>query len=184
MTQTLIDKDKAATKTAKIAGLLAVGMFGFGFALVPIYNSVCQWLGYNSQTTPLAQQAAAALVVDSSRTVTIEFHAGVHSALNWQFGPEKRLVYVHPGEQKRVNYLASNGDAADMVGIAKFNIHPPEAGRYFKKTECFCFTQQTLKKGETRTMPILFVVDPGLPKRITHITLSYNFLKDETVAKK
>ena len=176
--------NKASLKTAKITGLLAVGMFGFGFALVPIYNSVCQWLGINGQTTPLKQQAAAALVVDSSRTVTVEFHSDVHSALNWQFGPEKRAVQVHPGEQKRVHYSASNQAAFDVVGIAKFNIHPPEAGKYFKKTECFCFIQQTLKKGETRKMPILFVVDPALPKRITHITLTYKFLKDDTVAKK
>lgn len=153
--------------------IVAAGMFGFGFALVPFYNELCTALGINSL------ESAAAVVntqVDRSRTVVIEFDANTHD-LPWRFKPLVRHVSVHPGELTTVEYEVVNERATPVTGQAVPSYGPQYAAEYFKKVQCFCFTQQTLAPGETRRMPVTFVVDPKLPKSITSIALSYTFFE-------
>ena len=153
--------------------LVALGMFGFAFALVPFYNQICQALGINS-----IEQAAEAVntQVDSSRIVTIELDANAHN-LPWRFKPLVNEIKVHPGELAVVEYEIVNANATPVTGQAVPSYGPQRADEYFQKIECFCFKQQTLQPGETRVMPVRFVVDPKLPKDVTTITLSYTFFE-------
>lgn len=159
--------------------LVAVVMFAFAFALVPIYNTVCKWLGTNGEAVAADKQLVASFKVDASREVEVEFYSDVNSNLNWDFKAQTNRLTVNPGKQARVIYLVSNNSGHVSTGTAKFNIYPPEAGRYFKKTECFCFKQQTLAKKEQRQMPLVFAIDPRLPKRIKNIVLTYEFIRTE-----
>jgi cytochrome c oxidase assembly protein subunit 11 len=154
--------------------VVAVAMFGFGYALVPMYDAICAALGVNS----LVPQAAAPAnsQVDSSRTVTIEFDANAHN-LPWTFRPLVRHVTVHPGELATVEYEIANVRGEPVTGQAVPSYGPVRAGEHFRKMECFCFQQQTLAAGETRRFPVVFVVDPGLPKDVNTITLSYTFFE-------
>ena len=153
--------------------IVAIGMFGFGYALVPVYRQICVALGiYN-----LEQPAAAVNTqVDASRTVSIEFDSNAHD-LPWRFRPLVRAVQGHPGQLMTVEYEIVNVRNAPVTGQAVPSYGPQHAAQYFNKLECFCFTQQTLEAGETRRMPVLFVVDPKLPKDISTITLSYTFFQ-------
>ena len=153
--------------------LVAVGMFGFGFALVPFYNQICAALGVNSLLQP---DVAVNTQVDPSRTITIELDSNAHG-LPWRFRPLVNHVTVHPGELATVEYEVVNVREAPVTGQAVPSYGPQRAGEYFKKLECFCFTQQTLGPGETRRMPVTFVVDPGLPKDLNTIALSYTFFE-------
>ena len=154
--------------------LVAVGMFGFGYALVPFYYQICAAWGVNSfgelRAEPVNTQ------VDASRTVTIELDANA-PGLPWRFKPLVRHIDVHPGQLATVEYEVVNERAAIVTGQAVPSYGPALAGEYFKKLECFCFTQQTLAAGETRRMPVLFVVDPRLPKDVNTITISYTFFE-------
>ena len=153
--------------------LVAIGMFGFAFALVPFYNQICAALGINS----LEQRAEAVNTqVDTSRTVTIEFDANAHN-LPWRFKPLVATVKVHPGELATVEYEIVNVREAPVTGQAVPSYGPQRAGEYFQKIECFCFTHQTLAAGETRRMTVVFVVDPRLPKDLNTIALSYTFFE-------
>jgi cytochrome c oxidase assembly protein subunit 11 len=154
--------------------LVAAGMFGFGYALVPFYYQICAAWGVNS----LGQlpQKPANTQVDRSRTVTIEFDANAH-ALPWRFRPLVRHIDVHPGELSTIEYEVVNERAVAVTAQAVPSYGPALAGEYFKKLECFCFTQQTLAPGETRRMPVLFVVDPRLPKDVNTIAISYTFFE-------
>ena len=154
-------------------GIVAVGMFGFAFALVPFYNQICAALGINNIDRPAE---AVNTQVDTSRTVTIELDSNAHN-LPWQFRPLVRHVKVHPGEITMVEYEIVNVREAPVTGQAVPSYGPPRAGEYFQKVECFCFTQQTLAAGETRRMPVVFVVDPKLPKDVNTIALSYTFFE-------
>ena len=153
--------------------IVAVAMFGFAFALVPFYNQICVALGINS-----IEQAAEAVntQVDTSRTVTIELDSNTHD-LPWRFKPLVSVMKVHPGELAMVEYEIVNVRQAPVTGQAVPSYGPQSAGEYFKKVECFCFTQQTLGAGETRRMPVVFVVDPKLPKSVNTIALSYTFFE-------
>jgi cytochrome c oxidase assembly protein subunit 11 len=154
-------------------GIVALGMFGFGFALVPFYEQICSALGINS----LVEKAEVTNTqVDTARTVTIEFDSNAHG-LPWAFRPLVKHVQVHPGEVKTVEYEVINVREVPVTGQAVPSYGPQRAGEYFKKIECFCFTQQTLAAGETRRMPVTFVVDPKLPKDVTSIALSYTFFE-------
>jgi cytochrome c oxidase assembly protein subunit 11 len=158
--------------SARLA-IVAVGMFGFGFALVPFYNQICAALGVNNL------ERAETLVntqVDRSRTVLIELDANTHD-LPWRFKPLVSHVAVHPGELTTVEYEIVNARGAPVTGQAVPSYGPQQAAEYFKKVECFCFTQQTLAAGETRRLPVTFVVDPKLPKSISSIALSYTFFE-------
>ena len=152
--------------------IVALGMFGFGFALVPFYNQICAALGINS----LQQPDVVNTQVDRSRTVTIELDSNAHN-LPWRFRPLVSHVEVHPGELTTVEYEIVNVRQAPVTGQAVPSYGPQLAGEYFKKLECFCFTQQTLAPGETRRMPVTFVVDPRLPRSVGSIALSYTFFE-------
>jgi cytochrome c oxidase assembly protein subunit 11 len=151
--------------------VVAVGMFGFGFALVPFYNQICAALGVNSLEKP---GEIANTQVDYSRTVQIELDSNSYD-LPWRFKPLVRHVTVHPGELTTVEYEVVNARAFAVTGQAVPSYGPQHAAEYFKKVECFCFTQQTLAAGETRRMPVTFVIDPKLPAGVTTIGLSYTF---------
>jgi cytochrome c oxidase assembly protein subunit 11 len=153
----------------------ALAMFGFGYALVPFYDAICSALGVNEFVKAETAQAANTQV-DASRTVTVELDANVHD-LPWRFRPLVRHVTVHPGELATVEYEIANVRGAPVTAQAVPSYGPARAGAHFHKIECFCFTQQTLAAGETRRMPVVFVVDAKLPKDVHTITLSYTFFE-------
>src|SRR5689334_20517030 len=155
--------------------LVAAGMFGFGYLLVPFYYQICAAWGVNS----LGQQDDKPVntQVDASRTVTIEFDSNAHGQLPWRFRPMVNHIEVHPGQLATVEYEVVNERAEAVTAQAVASYGPQRAGEYFKKIECFCFTQQTLAPGETRRMPVTFVVDPRLPKDVNTIALSYTFFE-------
>jgi len=155
--------------------VVAVLMFGFGYALVPLYDKICQALGINNlavaeASTPVNTQ------VDRSRRVTIEFDGNAHN-LPWRFRPLVNHLEVHPGELATVEFEIVNVREAAVTGQAVPSYGPVRAGQYFRKMECFCFKQQSLAAGETRRMPVVFVVDPALPGDVKTITLSYTFFE-------
>ena len=154
--------------------IVAALMFGFGFALVPFYERICLALGINSLVA--RDEVPANTQVDTARTVMIELDANAHN-LPWRFRPLKRHVEVHPGELVHVEYEIANVRSAPVTGQAVPSYGPALAGPYFRKLECFCFQQQTLGPGETRRMPVTFLVDPALPKDVNTITLSYTFFE-------
>jgi len=167
-----MDRAKENRRLSTRLAIVAVGMFGFGFALVPFYNQICAALGINN----LQQPDVVNTQVDRSRTVTIELDSNAHN-LPWRFKPLVSHVQVHPGELTTVEYEIVNVREAPVTGQAVPSYGPQHAGEYFKKIECFCFTQQTLAAGETRRMPVVFVVDPKLPRDVSTITLSYTFFE-------
>jgi cytochrome c oxidase assembly protein subunit 11 len=154
--------------------IVAVAMFGFSYAMVPFYDQICRALDLNSLVA--RDPAPANTQVDTARTVTIEFDANAHN-LPWRFQPAVRHMGVHPGELVHVEYEIANVRSAPVTGQAVPSYGPALAGRFFRKLECFCFTQQTLAGGEARRMPVTFVVDPALPAEIDTITLSYTFFE-------
>jgi len=153
--------------------IVALGMFGFAFALVPFYNQICAALGINNLDQPAVVTNTQ---VDKSRWVTIELDSNAHN-LPWRFKPLVASVKVHPGELTMVEYEIVNVREAPVTGQAVPSYGPQNAGEYFKKIECFCFTHQTLAAGETRRMPVVFVVDPKLPKDVNTIAVSYTFFE-------
>lgn len=149
-----------------------VGMFAFGFALVPLYDVFCEITGINGKTGG-RYEAGATQQVDESRTVRVQFLASNGPGMTWEFRPVVRSVDVHPGEAVTVNYYAANGSDYAMVGQAVPSLAPSEGSLYFHKTECFCFIQQPLEAGESVEMPLVFIVDRDLPEHISKLTLSY-----------
>ncbi|MBK8068963.1 MAG: cytochrome c oxidase assembly protein [Rhodanobacteraceae bacterium] len=149
------------------------GSFLFCFALIPLYSIYCEITGVNGKTGVASVPDAAA--VDLSRTVEVQFDASVKAGLPWAFKPKASSIRVHPGQVTEVLFEATNLGGDDLVGQAVPSVAPNRASIYFNKTECFCFTEQTLKAGETRDMPVRFVVDPALPGNVTVMTLSYTF---------
>lgn len=154
--------------------IIAVLMFGFGFALVPFYDHICRALGVNSMVE--RSEAAANTQVDLTRMVTIELDANAHG-MPWRFQPVVRHLEVHPGELVHVEYEVANVRGAPVTGQAVVSYGPALAGQFVRKLECFCFTQQTLAAGETRRMPVSFVLDATLPADINTVTLSYTFFE-------
>lgn len=161
-------------RLSKRLAIVALGMFGFGFALVPFYNQICAVLGVNSLVE--RSELPGNSQVDETRTVTIEFDSNTRD-LPWRFQPMVRHITVHPGEVATVEYEVINVRASAVTGQAVPSYGPASAGEYFHKVECFCFQQQTLGPGETRRMPVTFVVDPKLPKDVNTIALSYTFFE-------
>jgi cytochrome c oxidase assembly protein subunit 11 len=159
--------------------VVAVLMFGFGWALIPVYRKICEVTGVNLLTNrdPAAEQRARNTQVDTSRTVIVEFDANRHGP--WRFRPVAGHLTVHPGELVHVDYDLVNLEDRPMVGQAIPSYAPQQSARYFQKLECFCFRQQTLAAGETRRFPVVFFIDPELPKDVTQITLSYTFFEVE-----
>lgn len=166
---------QANRNTVKRLVVVTVAMFGFGFALVPLYDVFCDITGLNGKTGRIEQEQALTTTVDMERVVTVEFITSVNEELPWEFRSVVRKMTVHPGEIGEAVFLVRNRSDADIVGQAVPSVVPGKAARYFNKTECFCFTRQPLKAGESKEMPMRFVVDPQLPKGITTLTLSYTF---------
>jgi cytochrome c oxidase assembly protein subunit 11 len=158
---------------------IALGAFGFGFALVPLYNVLCSVTGYGDQTK-LLQRVKAIEHPDPSRTVTIEFLADVASSGGWDFRPVVRTIEVHPGQLYSAQFTAHNLTGHASVAQAVPNIAPSMVAAYFHKTECFCFSPQHFTLNEERKMPVRFIVDPALPKHVDRITLAYTFYDESS----
>ena len=158
----------------KLAGV-TVAMFAFGYALSPMYDLMCKTFGLNGKTERTDAQTVASGPVDMSRTVTVEFTGLATSGLPWEFKPLTKKMELHPGETREVKYLVRNLAKEEITGQAIPSVTPGESAPHFKKIECFCFTRQTLKPGETREMPVRFIVDAGLDRDVQTITLSYSF---------
>ena len=157
--------------------VIAVGMFGFGFALIPFYNKLCEVAGLRKVWQPGEAEAAPANTqVDLTRTVTIEFDSNTRK-LPWTFKPMANSVEIHPGEVTQMMYEVRNTLSEPVTGQAIPSYGPRLAAQYFRKLDCFCFTQQTLAAGEVRQMPVIFVIDPALPKDVNTVTLSYTFFR-------
>ncbi len=155
-------------------------MFGFGYAMVPMYKHICEALGINvlslsEQQVSRAGQGKINTQVDLSRTITVEFDANARGP--WGFKPEVRSVKVHPGEITTVVYEFTNEQDRTMAAQAIPSYAPKQATSHFNKLECFCFTEHTLKPGESKRWPVVFVIDPKLPKDVSTITLSYTFFE-------
>lgn len=166
--------------TVKLA-LVAAMMFGFGYALVPLYRAICTALGVNvlSLSERDAGGGRAALPantqVDASRTITVEFDANAHGP--WEFKPALRSLEVHPGELATVMYEFRNVQSRTMAAQAIPSYAPQQAMAHFNKLECFCFNEYTLKPGESKQWPVVFYVDSKLPRDVKTITLSYTFFE-------
>lgn len=175
------DRATANSRVVKRLGLAAVLMFGFGFAMVPLYDVFCEVTGLNGKTGRMDIEDALTQVVDEDRLVTVEFLGLVHSDLPWDFKPMVKKIKVHPGEVTEVNYYATNTADNAVTGQAVPSVAPGQAAKYFSKTECFCFTRQLLEPGEGKEMPLRFVVDPALPENVKTLSLSYTFYQAEAV---
>jgi cytochrome c oxidase assembly protein subunit 11 len=162
--------------------VVAFLMFGFGFALIPMYRAICQLTGINNLIKrDVTVREAQNTQVDMSRTVSIEFDANARGPLG--FKPEQSYLDVHPGEVTTIMYQVTNKQDHAVQAQAIPSYAPMQATEYFKKIECFCFTQQTLAANETKRMPVVFIVDPKLPKDVKTITLSYTFFELTTPAR-
>ena len=157
-----------------ILTFIVLGMFAFGFALVPIYNSLCKNLGINGKTnTQSIAYDESKAVIATDREVLVEFVATNNSAVPWDFYPKIQKIKVHPGEVVKLAFYAENKSNHRMTVQAIPSVTPGIAAKYLKKTECFCFTQQTLNGHEAMNMPLLFHLDTALPATVKTITLSY-----------
>jgi cytochrome c oxidase assembly protein subunit 11 len=168
-----------ATMLKKLA-VITVGMFAFGYALVPIYKHICEVTGINilalgEKEVPGTSRAAPNSQVDKSRVITVEFDANARGP--WEFKPQLRSVQVHPGELATVVYEFRNVQNRRMSAQAIPSYAPHQAASHFNKLECFCFQQYTLEPGESKQWPVAFVIDPKLSKDVTTITLSYTFFE-------
>ena len=176
------------SNSAGLIKLLGVSLaaFAFTFSLVPLYRIACEKVfgirleRVAGQQGPGAEAQASALA-PKARTVTVQFDGGVNSKLPWAFHPEQLTMKVVPGELNEALYFARNDSKHTIVGSAVPSVAPARASGSFTKTECFCFTAQTLQPGEKRDMPVRFIVDPDLPADVKTITLSYTFFKNDTL---
>jgi cytochrome c oxidase assembly protein subunit 11 len=168
---------------AVCCGAVVAGMVGAAFASVPFYNWFCRTTGYGG-TTQVAERAPDQVL---GRTLTIRFDSNVAPGLPWKFTPEQNEIKVRIGEVATVHYKVINEAAREIVGMASYNVSPPQVGSYFTKINCFCFTEQRMKAGETREMTVVFYVDPAIAKDhdqddLNTITLSYTFYRQRDAA--
>jgi cytochrome c oxidase assembly protein subunit 11 len=170
-----LEQQKKNRKTVRRLVLMAIAMFGFGFALWPLYNVLCEVTGLGGRAVQVAENNQQA--VASDRVVSVRFDATVNSSLPWNFRAKEKVSEYTLGVPSTAVYLAMNPDGDAITGQASYNVTPPEASLYFVKTECFCFTEQTLQAGESREMPVYFYIKPDLPEHIKDITLSYTFYR-------
>lgn len=177
----VIESQKNKRNRRLLIGLVVVaaGMFGFSYVMVPFYNLLCDAWGLNGKTNQVGVGAASAAEVDKNRTVTVEFVTQVYDNLPWIFKPEIKTVKVHPGENTKVAFFAENQSNQPMIVRAIPGVTPGIAGKYLRKTECFCFQEQKLGPHDKADMPVLFHVDRGLPANIRTITLSYSLFNAE-----
>ncbi|NOT88635.1 MAG: cytochrome c oxidase assembly protein [Lysobacter sp.] len=175
------DAPIARTRRFGVTAMVAVSLaaFGFSFALVPLYRIACEkFLGIRLERGA-ADAGVVATTARNDRLVTVTFDSTVNSKLPWEFGPMAMSMQVRPGEVYETTYFARNTSQRDIVGSATPSVAPARASQYFNKTECFCFTAQTLAAGERRELPVRFIVDPDLPEDVRTLTLSYTFFKND-----
>ncbi|MDQ8038890.1 MAG: cytochrome c oxidase assembly protein [Rickettsiella sp.] len=158
-------------KLLLILSFTTLGMFGFGFAMIPLYNTLCKNLGINGKTDKNSYVASDS--IDLSRSVRVEFMTSNNNYIPWDFYPRLHHIQLHPGENILIYFEAKNNSGKKMTVQAIPSVSPGIAAKHLKKTECFCFTQQTFTPGQQRAMPVLFHLDTKLPKDINTITLSY-----------
>lgn len=156
--------------------VVAVSMFGFGYAMVPFYYKICEVTGINSGDE---QALAANTQVDSGRWVTLQFDANSNPSIPWHFRPLQNSLRIHPGQLVQAEYEIENMADSKITGQAIPSYGPALAGRYVKKIECFCFSQQSLNGREKKRLPVMLVLDPDIPKDVNTVTLSYTFFKAE-----
>jgi len=173
------DKAKDHRRLTVQLGAIALGAFAFGFALIPLYDVLCDLTGFGNQKV-LAEARIATEAPDDSRSITIDFVADLPSVGNWEFKPVVTSMVVHPGRLYETEFLAHNLTGRDQIAQAVPNISPGRVAAYFRKTECFCFTPQKFAVNEARPMPVRFVVDPAIPRSVDRITLSYTFYDETT----
>ena len=161
-------------KLVRILVFVVLGMFGFGYALVPLYDVLCDITGLNGKVESSAIKEVG-YEVDKSREITVEFMTALNETTPMVFRSEVKKIKVHPGEYYTVNFYAENKTDKVMIARAIPSISPGLVAEFFKKTECFCFSEQTFKAREGRTMPVRFVVNPEIPKEYKTITLAYTF---------
>lgn len=155
--------------------LLAVAMFFFSYALVPLYNVICKQLGVNGK--PANYSVANDSTIDETRSIKVEFLSTVNADLPWEFKPLTKSITVHPGENTKLSFYAKNHSNHTMTVQAIPSVTPGNAAKHLKKTQCFCFTQQTLRAHHDMTMPIIFHLDNTLPEDIHELTLSYTLFE-------
>ncbi len=175
----IVDRNRAVALRAALFGL---AMLGLAFASVPLYRIFCQVTGFGG-TTMRADAAPGAVAGE----VGVRFDANISAGLPWKFEPEQETVRIQPGKRTTIYYQSKNYTARSTTGRAIFNVSPTQAGQYFSKIECFCFTEQTLRPGQSVRMPVVFFVDPKLrtdpaTRDIDEITLSYTFYPVENPA--
>lgn len=157
---------------------IITGMFGFVFALVPLYGVLCDLTGLNGKTSGVRAEAVN-IEPDLSRTVIVEFVASVNENMPWDFKPSVVRMEVHPGKTYQTSFYARNRTDQVMTGQAIPSVTPGLAATHFQKTECFCFTEQRFQAGEGRDMPLIFRIDPDLPEDISQLTLAYTFFNKQ-----
>ena len=167
---------KKNAKLVRILVLVAAAMFGFGYALVPIYDVLCEWKWIErDRPDDIKKVPEVAYKVDMSREITIEFMTTLNESTPMVFRAEKKQIKVHPGEYHTVNFYAENKTDKAMLARAIASFSPAITSSYFEKIQCFCFSEQTFKPKEAKTMPMRFVINPELPEQFKTITLSYTF---------
>ena len=170
-----------AQKNGRVAGigiLIVLGMIGLAFASVPLYRIFCQVTGFGGTTMKVAESDVPKQAL--GKLVSVRFDSNVSSALPWEFAPEKHVDTAAIGARKMAFYTAKNLSDKPVTGTATFNVTPAQAGQYFSKVQCFCFTEQTLQPGQEMRMPVIYFVDPKImddpdAAKISEITLSYTF---------
>ena len=170
-----MDVKQKNRRTTRYLVLMAVGMFGFGFALWPLYTVFCEVTGLGGRAIQISDSNSEA--VASDRVVSIRFDASVNSSLPWKFKAKEKVSEYNLGVPSTAYYIAANPGTETVTGQATYNVSPAEASLYFVKTECFCFTEQILAANESKEMPVYFYIKPDLPEHIKDITLSYTFYR-------
>jgi len=169
---------KRLSPNAIVAGKMlafAIGMFGFGYAMVPMYDIICDITGLNGKTGRLSSAEASQVEADPNREVIVQFTSTINASGSWEFRPTVREMRVKPGQTYQTAYYAENLTNRTTVGQATPSVSPSAAAKYFDKTECFCFTQQLFEPRASKDMPLVFIIDPDLPLNVDRITLSYTF---------
>ena len=168
------------TRTALMAGALAVAMVGLGYAAVPLYDMFCRVTGFGGTTMRISEAQAAEMNVAQGNMISVRFDSNVSSALPWSFRPERLRETISIGARDMMIFVARNNSDVPVTGTATFNVTPSQAGPYFSKVQCFCFTEQRLEPGQEIRMPVVYYVDPRIlddpdARDVKEITLSYTF---------
>lgn len=171
-------QQRAHHKVAAKMLVLAVGMFGFGYLMVPLYDIICEVTGLNGKTGRVSIAEAAEnnqRLPDADRLITVEFTASINAGGSWAFAPTEREMVVRPGELYQTSYTAENLSGSTVVAQATPSVTPFSAAKYFNKTECFCFVRQEFEPNGKKDMPLTFVIDKDIPANVDRVTLSYTF---------